>query len=347
MLCIIATPAPAYKPPIRKFRPRPKHTDSGWAKLPHSIVADARLTAVDVRVLAALLYWARTKDWCTPCDGSIAARAGGISPGTVQRSLRRLASLGLIRRDQVPPSDQNRTGRVLRLLWRTSARTPDHRRVAPGRRRQTPRSPARDEEFNEMKNQRNVTVNPSMPAILSPDPPALPAPDPMPMTPLAAPAVQGDQPLQPLPEALKAIPGASPAAVRQTGWRIAHVLDDASSIGFYIGVLAQVVAGTVSVEAVLAAFKTASEARGNVRSRGALFTWYLRNYQPAPKPSQINRPQYHRAAASLVSEPAMEVMSREEEVEQCRMWLATPRSPFARYAKHRLAQLEASPPPSG
>jgi DNA-binding Lrp family transcriptional regulator len=138
-------------------------SDAGWAMLPHSIAADARLTAVDIRVVLALLYFARSKHTCTPCDQSIGERAGGISPGTVQRSLRRLESLGYIRRESVAPSDRNRTGRVFHLLWRAPRvpgySHPDARRTYSrvsggpatgerpvGRRCATPRSLARDKE---------------------------------------------------------------------------------------------------------------------------------------------------------------------------------------------------------
>ena len=115
--------------------------DAGWAMLPHSIAADARLTAVDIRVALALLYFARSRSTCTPCDQSIGERAGGISAGTVQRSLRRLESLGYLCRESVEPSDRNRTGRVLHLLWKTGGTVPRDR--MSDRRRVAPRSPAR------------------------------------------------------------------------------------------------------------------------------------------------------------------------------------------------------------
>src|SRR3954470_25002669 len=85
-----------------------------FAQLPHHIAADPRLTPVDVRVVAALLFWARDKASAWPCDRSIAAHVGR-SVSTVQRSLRRLQALGLVRRDRVPQADANRTGRVLTL----------------------------------------------------------------------------------------------------------------------------------------------------------------------------------------------------------------------------------------
>src|SRR5919112_3447813 len=88
-----------------------------FAQLPHDIAADPRLTPVDVRVIAALLWWAKDKASAWPCDRSIASRVGR-AVATVQRSLRRLQALGLIRRDKVEPSDANRTGRLIRLVWR-------------------------------------------------------------------------------------------------------------------------------------------------------------------------------------------------------------------------------------
>ncbi len=88
-----------------------------FAQLPHDIAADPRLTPVDVRVVAALLFWARDKAACWPCDRSVAARVGR-SVSTVQRALRRLQALGLVHRDKVPQTDANRTGRILRLQWR-------------------------------------------------------------------------------------------------------------------------------------------------------------------------------------------------------------------------------------
>ena len=169
--------------------PTPSHStadDTGWAMVPHTLASDVRLTAVDIRVVLALLYFARSKDTCTSCDQSLGERAGGISPGTVQRSLRRLESLGYIRRRAVPPSDANRTGRVICLLWRTGGGdcvggnpTLDQRRATPraqvsggsvgaavpvGQRCRTPRSRARDnEESGEVENRRvNVDVTDSV-----------------------------------------------------------------------------------------------------------------------------------------------------------------------------------------
>ncbi len=88
-----------------------------FAQLPHDIAADPRLTPVDVRVIAALLFWARDKASAWPSDASIGKRVGR-AVATVQRSLRRLQALGLLQREKVEPTDNNRTGRVIRLVWR-------------------------------------------------------------------------------------------------------------------------------------------------------------------------------------------------------------------------------------
>lgn len=108
-----------------------------FAALPHDLAGDPRLSPTDVRILLALLYWARDKPTCWPSDRSIGSRVGRC-PGTVQRRLRRLQALGLIDRQ---PGD-NRTGRVIVLRWRAAPRA----RVLEG-----PEPPARDEGRREEK----------------------------------------------------------------------------------------------------------------------------------------------------------------------------------------------------
>ena len=87
-----------------------------YARVPHDIAADPRVSQTDLRVLAALLYYARDTLVCRPCDASIGQRVCR-SPGTIQRSLRRLEAIGYIAREAVQPSDENRTGRLIHLLW--------------------------------------------------------------------------------------------------------------------------------------------------------------------------------------------------------------------------------------
>ena len=91
-----------------------------FASLPHDVAADPRLTPTDVAVLVALTYWARAKDHCWPSDRSIGLRVGR-SALTVQRRLRHLQSVGLVERIE---SAENRTGRILRLVWRAEASAP-------------------------------------------------------------------------------------------------------------------------------------------------------------------------------------------------------------------------------
>lgn len=132
-----------------------------FAQLPHDIAADPRLTPVDVRVIAALLFWARDKAVAWPSDASIASRVGR-AVATVQRSLRRLQALGLIRRDQVEPSDRNRTGRLIRLLWRVDPPC------------ETPRSPMsippRSSVIDEGRSERERERQPSDAGSMSPPP---------------------------------------------------------------------------------------------------------------------------------------------------------------------------------
>ena len=59
--------APCPEPPRTNFTPP-------FAMLPHDIAADPRLTATDLRVLAALLYFARQDPSCYPSDFSLGER---------------------------------------------------------------------------------------------------------------------------------------------------------------------------------------------------------------------------------------------------------------------------------
>ena len=90
------------------------HTGVPFAALPHDIAADPRLTPTDLRVLATLLFYARQKTICYPSDDAIAARVHR-HPGTVRRSLKRLEDLGYLRREFLPPSPANPTGRLIHL----------------------------------------------------------------------------------------------------------------------------------------------------------------------------------------------------------------------------------------
>ena len=90
------------------------HTGVPFAALPHDIAADSRLSPTDLRVLAALLYYARQDPSCYPSDASIAARVHR-HPGTVRRCLKRLEDLGYIRREFVQATLANPTRRLIHL----------------------------------------------------------------------------------------------------------------------------------------------------------------------------------------------------------------------------------------
>jgi len=98
---------------LRLGQPRP------YAALPHDLVADRRLTATAVRLVAILLRYARNKASCWPSVATLAENLGRC-PRTVRYSLRRLTDTGWI--ESRP--DPNPTGRVIVLLWRVKAVTP-------------------------------------------------------------------------------------------------------------------------------------------------------------------------------------------------------------------------------
>ena len=110
------------------MRPERRQTTVGpFAALPHDIAADPRLSPTDLRVLAALLYYARQDPSCYPSDASIAARVHR-HPGTVRRCLKRLEDLGYIRREFVQATPANPTGRLIHLTFTA----PDWSRPASG-----------------------------------------------------------------------------------------------------------------------------------------------------------------------------------------------------------------------
>ena len=83
-----------------------------FAALPHDIAADPRLTPTDLRVLAALLFYARQKTICYPSDDAIAARVHR-HPGTVRRSLKRLEDSDTSVGNFFQATPANPTGRLI------------------------------------------------------------------------------------------------------------------------------------------------------------------------------------------------------------------------------------------
>jgi hypothetical protein len=107
-----------------------------YGAIPHDLAADPRLSATAVRVVVALLFWAREKAACWPSDTSIASRVG-CSVGTVQRSLKSLEAADWIVREKTAA---NRTGRLICLVWRSASARP-----LPSPALDPPPAPARDE----------------------------------------------------------------------------------------------------------------------------------------------------------------------------------------------------------
>jgi hypothetical protein len=113
-------------------RPDPARSKSEpFAAVAHAIAADPRLSAVAVRVYAAVLYFLRDRPSCRPTNADLGRRAC-CSVATVKRSLAALEAVGVIGR--VP--DDNPTGRRLVVHRRATPRLtaeppPAHGRATP------------------------------------------------------------------------------------------------------------------------------------------------------------------------------------------------------------------------
>jgi len=205
------------------------HTAVPFAALPHDIAADPRLRPTDLRVLAALLYYARQEPSCYPSDAALAARVHR-HPGTVRRCLKRLEDLGYIRREFVLATPANPTGRLISLTFREpdwprpTPDRPEHRCAPTPERGRTstpcaderpprapapevPRAPAHAEEDVIVKKNENPE---EATGIDSPSRPRPAVPTASPVTPLKAPSAPIPAPTSALPFDLRAI-GAAPA----------------------------------------------------------------------------------------------------------------------------------------
>ncbi len=382
------SPTSCYTTPIATPRtgrgvsalPRP---DSGaktqslpFAALPHALRKDPRLRGkhTAVTLAAALLEYACERASCYPTNARLAADLG-CSQSTIRANLALLRDAGWVR-VELGPHQPN--GRRIWLGWRGADPDREALRQVPDPRRSTgtPRQPTgghrqpvggKEVRRREESEERNVTdfISPPNPQstvplaprplpqapatppsrlVTAPPPPTVPVPGPQKvLTPNRPDPAPG-----PLKDALKALPGASPDQVRQSAWRLAHYLTDTASIGFFLNVLGLVCQGLAPVERLLAAFMAADRSRGKARKPGAIFAVTWTSWQPAPKPSEINRPQYHQVLSPPVDRASADQvlgvpLSREEEIAQLRAWLVQPRHPFHSHARRRLAELEASP----
>lgn len=86
-----------------------------YAAIPHRAIFDERLTDTDIRVLGAILFYARSRPDCIHSVEAIRKRAHKKSDRTVQASLKRLEAAGYIALETDWRLDTNR--RIV-LLWR-------------------------------------------------------------------------------------------------------------------------------------------------------------------------------------------------------------------------------------
>lgn len=179
-----------------------------FAGVPHDLAADPKLTPTDVRTAAALLFWARSKSECWPSDRRIAERVGR-SRATVQRCLGRLEAAGWIRRDK---TDANRTGRLIRLVWRVAGECPP-----PAPVRQPPTAPVRHKEDVVVKGEAEKKFAGEDPSRLRSQPEPLPTP---PQLPVVASPTLPLAVLAPAPARIPATPPASAPQASQGGSRL-------------------------------------------------------------------------------------------------------------------------------
>jgi hypothetical protein len=342
-----------------------------FAAVPHAIAADPRLSATDVRIYAALLYFLRDQPSCRPTNADLGRRACR-SVATVKRSLAKLLALGLIGR--VP--DANPTWRRLVV----------HRRATPGSPMSRPRltdepppgSPmsrppahgcATPKKGGEEEEEGRDVTNPHPLPEGDAGPPRRPQ-EPRPATPTA---IGPPPPPRPLKDELKALPGAEAPRVRSLAWRLAHHLGDLASVGFFVMCLTLVASGATPVARVLAAFVAADRSRGKAQKPGAIFASTWTGWQPPPLPSEINRPNYYQAprpaehppaepappeprpramappgvATPRIAPPRSEEDIREERIRTWTAWAKDPRHPFHKIGKKNLAELAAAAPAGG
>jgi Helix-turn-helix domain len=341
----ISSDAPTTTRFTRRTRRRTQTHTLPFAALPHDLRKDPRLRGKDKAILlaAALLEYACNKPSCYPSNARLAADLN-CCYRSVQYALAQLRDAGWI------AVEQGSGGRVIHLLWFEDP--PCNGLHTPHATDCVPKKKKEEEE-------RNVTnLSPS-------ERTAPPLRRPQELPPATLTASRPHQPAQPLQDTLKAVPGASQDQVRQSAWRLAHHLQDVASIGFFIMVLGLVATSLAPVERLLAAFVVADRARGKARKPGAIFASAWSGWVPPPKPSDINRPMYHRAPATVPhpeppppepgpnpESPPPEPGPREpitaEMLRNWETWVAQPRHPLAGYARKMLAAHHAGElPPEG
>ena len=97
-----------------------------FSAVPHHVQDDPRLKARDIQTLASILRFARSKDWASMGNRTLAGM-GRCSERTIQSSLSRLEKAGHIRRED-DASGRFASGRLIYLIWR-GGEIPDTPRV--------------------------------------------------------------------------------------------------------------------------------------------------------------------------------------------------------------------------
>lgn len=87
-----------------------------FARMPHGLASDSRLSPTARLVACALLFWACDRATAEMANRALAAYLG-VSVPTIERAMRELVESGYIRTRQVKPTSANMTGRVVELLW--------------------------------------------------------------------------------------------------------------------------------------------------------------------------------------------------------------------------------------
>ena len=368
-----------------------------FSALPHQLRRDLKGNQTAISLACALLQYAGVKPYCYPTTARLADDLG-VCPNTIRAALRALQASGWIRivlganqpngrriflcwLEPVRCSTPAATRQVSDPLQPVavplqSAGAPLQIAAAP---LQIAAAECRTfEELNE-RNAVSPTKIPDAPAT----PPPLPRPAPPASTPVLAPnpapvaaapvppapapittlpasvGTQAPITVQPLLDELKTLgPGTTPGDVRRLAARLCAVLCDPGSLGGYVATLSKVVAGTLGRDRLIAAYKAGVNAVGKAQRPGALFMWYLANWTPPPKPSEIRYYQtpspvpapQHSGPYTQVQPPAAATpgtgvdissaeMSQEELIALWRSWLRPgSKHPFAKIAK---ANLEA------
>jgi hypothetical protein len=111
------TTAPGQSGGSETCAPSNGHPDDPYfARLPHGIASDTRLTPTARLLTAALLYWGLKGRQCEVSDWKLADYLG-IKPRAVQKALRALERFGYVECVRCRPRPGNMTGRVIARRW--------------------------------------------------------------------------------------------------------------------------------------------------------------------------------------------------------------------------------------